>query len=61
MLVSIGDIYTKNSQPQISNRNPGEKYNVTCKVLGFLVLYFFLQTFFWMNVLSYDIWRKFTR
>ena len=41
----------------INNRAPGKKYSMTCKVLGFLVLFSFLQTFFWMNVLSYDIYR----
>ena len=45
----------------INNRAPGKEYSVACKILGFLVLYSFLQTFFWMNVLSYDIYRKFTR
>ena len=45
----------------IENRDPGEEYNLLCKVMGFLVQFTFLCTFFWMNVLSYDIFRKFTR
>ncbi len=45
----------------IINKDRGQEFSPTCRVLGFLVLFFFLSTFCWMNVLSYDIFRKFTR
>ena len=32
-----------------------------CKVLGLAVQFTFLHAFFWMNVLCFDIYRKFTR
>ena len=32
-----------------------------CKVCGFLMQFSMLTSFFWMNVLSYDVFRKFTR
>jgi hypothetical protein len=42
-------------------KDEDEEYSVICRVLGFATLFFFLSTFSWMNVLSYDIFRKFTR
>ena len=30
-----------------------------CKALGFLVQFWFLHAFFWMNVMSYDIYKRF--
>ncbi len=47
----------------VSNRDEAgeEAMEGVCKALGFLVQFSFLTTFFWMNVLSYDIFRKFTR
>ena len=32
-----------------------------CQALGFAVQFAFLHAFFWMNVLCFDIYRKFTR
>jgi hypothetical protein len=46
---------------QVSDPDHGQEHDMMCKVLGFLVQFSFLTTFFWMNILSYDIFRKFTR
>jgi len=35
------------------------KYSVLCKILGFVMHYFFVASFFWVNVMSFDIWRTF--
>ncbi len=45
----------------IMAKAPGQEYSPTCRFLGFSVLFCFLHTFAWMNALSYDIFRKFTR
>jgi len=34
-------------------------YPIHCQVIGFLLHYFFLASFFWVNVMSFDIWRTF--
>ncbi|TRY78938.1 hypothetical protein TCAL_16728 [Tigriopus californicus] len=44
----------------VINPDYNKDYNLACKVMGFLVLFFFLHTFAWMNVLSYDIFQKFS-
>lgn len=33
--------------------------SLTCKVTGYLIYLVFLSAFLWVNVISYDIWRKF--
>ena len=38
-----------------------DDYSMLCKVCGFLMQFSMLTSFFWMNVLSYDVFRKFTR
>ena len=30
-----------------------------CKILGFIVQFWFLHAFFWMNVMAYDIYKRF--
>ena len=34
-------------------------HNILCKILGFTMQYFFIASFFWVNVMSFDIWRTF--
>ncbi|CAN7936990.1 unnamed protein product [Ixodes hexagonus] len=36
-----------------------EKYETLCIVIGLLVHYFFLASFFWTNALAFDLWRSF--
>lgn len=31
---------------------------VDCKILGMFMLYYFLASFFWMNVMAYDVWKS---
>lgn len=33
-------------------------YLVDCKILGMFLLYYFLASFFWMNVMAYDVWKS---
>ncbi len=42
-------------------KGAGDEYSAACRALSFLVLFWFLHTFAWMNILSYDIFCKFTR
>ena len=37
------------------------EYQEMCKWLGFVCQFAFLHAFFWMNVMCYDIFRKFTK
>lgn len=32
--------------------------DVSCRVVGMSMVYFFLASFFWMNVFSYEVWRS---
>ena len=47
-------------RPYFSDESEDD-FHMACKVCGFLVQFSMLTSFFWMNVLSYDIFRKFTR
>ena len=42
-------------------RDQDDEFSKACRTLSFLVLFWFLHASAWMNVLSYDIFRKFTR
>ena len=39
----------------------GMDYSPICRVLGFVVQFTYLQAFFWMNVLSFDIYKTFSK
>ena len=39
----------------------GMDYSPVCRVLGFVVQFTYLQAFFWMNVLSFDIYKAFSK
>ena len=41
--------------------NFGSQPNIHNLVLGFILQFTYLQAFFWMNVLSYDIYRAFRK
>ena len=41
----------------VNDRPPHLNYSPMCRVMGFIVQFTYLQAFFWMNVLSYDIFR----
>jgi len=34
-------------------------HSLACKILGYLLQYFMMASFFWVNVMSLDIWRTF--
>ena len=36
-------------------------YSPVCRILGFVVQFTYLQAFFWMNVLSFDIYKAFSK
>lgn len=55
-VISLGDL----ALIKPGNEDNGRDYNAICKILGFITVFCFLHAFFWMNVLSYDIYRKFT-
>ena len=37
------------------------EYRVACQWIGFVSQFAFLHAFFWMNVMCYDIYKRFTR
>ena len=54
-IVSFGHVELVNQRP------PDLNYSPMCRVLGFVLQFTYLQAFFWMNVLSYDIYRAFCK
>ena len=50
-IVSFGHSTLVNDRPSHLDFSP------MCRVLGFILQFTYLQAFFWMNVLSYDIFR----
>ena len=36
-------------------------YSPICRILGFVVQFTYLQAFFWMNILSFDIYKAFCK
>ncbi|CAG9838871.1 unnamed protein product [Diabrotica balteata] len=38
----------------------GQFPDTTCHVLGYLIIFFFLVSFFWMNVMCVDMWLAFS-
>jgi len=34
-------------------------FKTICTIIGFATHYFFLSSFFWLNIMSFDIWRTF--
>lgn len=43
----------------VNDRPPDLDYSPICRVLGFVLQFTYLQAFFWMNILSFDIYKAF--
>jgi hypothetical protein len=51
-------MHVKVSKPPAFESTPGPELTI-CKILGLVVQFWFLHAFFWMNVMSYDIYKRF--
>ncbi|XP_017843857.1 G-protein coupled receptor Mth2 isoform X2 [Drosophila busckii] len=40
----------------VKNMDP---YGMTCKMFGYTAYFFFMAAFFWLNVISFDLWHNF--
>ena len=45
----------------VNERPVGMDYSPVCRILGFMVQFTYLQAFFWMNILSFDIYKTFCK
>lgn len=45
----------------VNDRPVGMDYSPICRILGFMVQFTYLQAFFWMNILSFDIYKTFCK